>query len=221
MKANFFITILLIAFSPLVFSCGSSGEDQLSSSIDLPASESSNSGMVCGTGNNFYKIMPIGDSITEGEEGHYSYRRDLWLSLASMGCKVDFVGSKKGVKDSTGRGQVSPPTSDYDLDHEGYWGYRVDQILPFISSRISTYLPDIVLVHLGTNDMFQGESIAGTIKDLETLINTIRAQKSDTKVFLAKVIPSRTASSQLSQLNVQIEILAKALSSQTSPDCRG
>jgi hypothetical protein len=41
----------------------------------------------------YVKILPLGDSMTQGEAGHFSYRRPLWKMLDSAGYKVDFVGS--------------------------------------------------------------------------------------------------------------------------------
>lgn len=211
MKTIFLTSLLLVSSCTLISSCGGGGS---SSDTSVNTTNAENR---CTLGSDLYKIMPIGDSITEGEEGHNTYRRNLWLTLTNLGCKIDFVGSKKGVKSSSSRNQTPPPNLDFDLDHEGYWGYEVELILPFIAARISTYQPDIVLVHLGTNDVFQGQSIASTIEELATLIDTMRTEKPNIKIFLAKVIPSHKANSQLTLLNTQIEILAKALNSETSP----
>jgi len=69
------------------------------------------------------KIMPLGDSITQGYRGRDSYRRDLWLKLRKSGADVDFVGSMKNNFMGT------PAHEDFDMDHEGHWGWRADQIL--------------------------------------------------------------------------------------------
>jgi acyl-CoA thioesterase-1 len=155
--------------------------------------------------------MPIGDSITEAESGHNSYRRVLWNNLKESGCNVDFVGGKSGV-----RGGL-PLNEDFDADHEGYWGYRVDQILPFISEKVVTYSPDMVLIHLGSNDVFQEQSIESTIEELGSVIDQVRIHKPDVAILLAQVIPSRRANNQLSLLNQEIFKLGKEKNSVVSP----
>src|SRR5215204_6437165 len=68
------------------------------------------------------KIMPLGDSITEAEGGHASYRYWLWKSLTQAGFNdIDFVGSRTGVFNG------SPQFSDFDQNHEGHWGWRADE----------------------------------------------------------------------------------------------
>src|SRR5262245_54038543 len=68
------------------------------------------------------RIMPLGDSITQADASHDSYRRPLWKSLQSGGYLVDFVGS------SSMNHMGGPPVRDFDADHEGHWGWRADEI---------------------------------------------------------------------------------------------
>src|SRR5687767_12424317 len=63
------------------------------------------------------RIMPIGDSITEGSDGSVTYRRFLWLQLAAAGHRVDFVGTRSGVRDGV------PKYTDFDQDHDGHAGW--------------------------------------------------------------------------------------------------
>jgi hypothetical protein len=60
--------------------------------------------------------------------------------------------------------------------------------------------PDLVIIHIGTNDVTQsisgawvGGSIALSITNLSTLLTTIFANKSDTIVCVCKIIPNRDA----------------------------
>ncbi len=41
---------------------------------------------------NALKIVTIGDSITQAENGQNSYRKELWEQLTVAGYNVDFVG---------------------------------------------------------------------------------------------------------------------------------
>ena len=63
------------------------------------------------------RVMPLGDSITEGTQVPGGYRIGLWQRLACGRYTVDFVGS-----------QFNGPGSLGDHDHEGHPGWRIDQI---------------------------------------------------------------------------------------------
>ena len=83
--------------------------------------------------NSQIRIMPIGDSITEAEAGHASYRYWLWKRFEGAGIDVDFVGSRHGVH--RGRARFA----DFDQDHEAYWGWKADQLLAKV--RVSARIP--------------------------------------------------------------------------------
>ena len=107
------------------------------------------------------RIMPLGDSITEGAGATSTagYRGPLWTLLANAGYNVDYVGSNTTNPDTT---------NGMDRDHEGHGGWRLDtlyggngifEMLPSWFSSIES--PDVILLHLGTND-----SNADTLNDM-------------------------------------------------------
>src|SRR6476469_5961300 len=63
------------------------------------------------------RVMPLGDSITQGDQFHSSYRRPLWKLISEQEMNIDFVGSGK-----LNFPQHLPPNPDFDLDNEGHWG---------------------------------------------------------------------------------------------------
>ncbi|MEW9533764.1 SGNH hydrolase, partial [Microbispora sp. NPDC049125] len=73
-----------------------------------PAGAESNGGV---------RVMPLGDSITEGTQVPGGYRIGLWQRLAAGRYTIDFVGS-----------QYNGPGNLGDHDHEGHPGWRIDQI---------------------------------------------------------------------------------------------
>ncbi|CAA9210724.1 MAG: CE3 / CBM13 / GH5_35 [uncultured Cytophagales bacterium] len=129
------------------------------------------------------RIMPLGNSITQAYAGRNSYRRPLWHRLTGAGYSVDFVGSQKSNHNGL------PAKPDFDLDHEGHWGWRADQLLASMSTWASTYRPNVVLMHAGSNDMFQGQDVTATINELSLLIDRIRAANPYVKILLARLIP--------------------------------
>jgi lysophospholipase L1-like esterase len=91
------------------------------------------------------KIMPLGDSITQGQNTSYgSYRKQLYSLLTARGVAVDFVG----------------PLSDgtfADPDHAGFTGEGINSIWGRVLAGIlTTYTPDLILLLIGTNDVWHG-----------------------------------------------------------------
>lgn len=172
----------------------------------------------CGREGGPLRIMPLGDSITQAEAGHNSYRRVLWQRLNAAGCSVDLVGSRSGVssgyRDSP---QTSAPDPDFDPDHEGYWDYRAHELAPQVAGKVGSARPDVVLLHLGTNDVLDGQSTAGIIGELGSVIDAIRAGKADTHIVLAKIIPAAPDTAGTAALNRGIDGLAASRNTALSP----
>ncbi len=159
------------------------------------------------------KVMPIGDSITQGAAGRASYRCPLWQKLTEGGFSVDFVGSM-----TTGyAGANSCDASGFDVNHEGHWGWRADQVLAQVLIWATNTRPDIALIHLGTNDVFQGNPIDSTIQELGQIIDRLRLVNPNIKVFLAQVIPATVSGPTLQSLNQRIPELAASKTTTDSP----
>ncbi|MEV4018244.1 lectin [Nonomuraea angiospora] len=124
------------------------------------------------------RVMPLGDSITEGTQVPGGYRIGLWQRLAAGRYTVDLVGS-----------QFNGPGSLGDHDHEGHPGWRIDQIDANITGWLRTYTPRTVLLHIGTNDVLQNYNLAGAPQRLSALIDHITTAVPDADVFVATIIP--------------------------------
>jgi lysophospholipase L1-like esterase len=136
----------------------------------LPAQAESNGGV---------RVMPLGDSITDGFNVPGGYRVNLWQRMASGGHTVDFVGS--GFNGPAGLG---------DHDHEGHSGWRIDQIDANIVGWLQNYTPRTILLHIGTNDLGQNYDVAGAPARLSALIDKIRANAPTVELFVAQVTPA-------------------------------
>ena len=159
------------------------------------------------------RIMPLGDSITQADSEHDSYRRSLWRTLSGAGFEVDFVGSHRVHH----RGPA--PSDDFDQDHEGHWGIRVDEVNRDLERWVRSARPDVLLVHLGSNDVFQDQDNASTAVELEESIRIARRVNPEIIVLLARIIPTDAPSvnRDIEDLNSRIEALAMRVDSPASP----
>ncbi len=124
------------------------------------------------------RIMCLGDSITQGDGSIHNagYRLDLRLSLSSAGYAVDFVGSL----------QDGPP--DFDNDHEGHGGWKADDIRDNVYGWLVNNPADIVLLHVGTNDISNGLDAAGVAAEVEAILDKIDDYSTEVTVILALII---------------------------------
>lgn len=122
------------------------------------------------------RVMPLGDSITQGvgSSTGAGYRLPLWDRLT--GRRVDFVGSQSS-------GAVADP------DHEGHSGYMIDQLKAGIDGWLTTAKPDVVLLHAGINDLDRGEQPHAADR-LIALADRITADQPHATVLVLGLIPT-------------------------------
>lgn len=125
------------------------------------------------------RIMPLGDSITYGSAAGATYRAELWNRLQPRpGIRQDFVGSVTS-------GSLPDPS------HDGHPGWRIDQIAANVDDWTATYRPDVVLLHIGTNDMNQNHDVGNAPARLGALVDRIAA--TGAAVIVASIIPANDA----------------------------
>ena len=160
-----------------------------------------------------WRIMPLGDSITHGDTTYASYRRPLWKALQTAGLNVDFVGSQQ-----TNHGG-NPPHVDFDTDHEGHWGWRTDEILQRIEQWAEIHKPDVFLVHLGSNDLFQGQSPQSTLAEMHAIIQAVRLSQPMSVFLIAQIIPTTDPglNTRIEEMNAGLLTLAREMYTEASP----
>ena len=184
-----------------------------------------------------WRIVAIGDSITQSNLLHQSYRYKLWKKLVDKGVDFDLIGTQhsNANQDANGTlpaGTTQVPQPDYknksfDPDHEAYWGQKAGQV----ATRLLTTLPqlqaqgdvpDIALIHLGTNELFLGSGLtaqkaAAAIEGLENAIDALRAVNPQVTILLAKIIPFASDTGEVTQLNQLIDAVDESKKQAGSP----
>lgn len=130
------------------------------------------------------RIMPLGDSIT-GSPG--CWRSILWNRLQSSGITdIDFVGTLP----PQGCGQA------YDGENEGHGGALVTAVADQnqLPAWLSATLPDVVLMHFGTNDVWSNRSTATILAAYGKLVDQMRASNPSMRILVAQIIPVNPSS---------------------------
>jgi lysophospholipase L1-like esterase len=125
------------------------------------------------------RVMPLGDSIT-GSPG--CWRSILWNRLQNTGfTDVDFVGTLG----PQGCGQP------YDGDNEGHGGILATNMASQnqLPAWLSATNPNVVLMHLGTNDVWSNRPVQTILDAFTTLVNQMRVNNPSMKIVVAKIIP--------------------------------
>jgi lysophospholipase L1-like esterase len=124
------------------------------------------------------RIMPLGDSITDGIDIPGGYRTELWRRLRAAGYRNDFVGS-----------QFNGPRQLSDHDHEGHPGWRIDEIDASVEGWLRAAKPHSVLLHIGSNDVAQSIDLPGAPARLSKLVDHITTVAPNAEVFVATIVP--------------------------------
>ena len=143
------------------------------------------------------KILPFGDSITYGvnDEGNGGYRGPLFASAVAAQHKLTFTGSLSNGP-STVSGQTFPK------NNEGHSGWGISEVTPYSGGNagIATVIPspafssgsggvpNIILLHIGTNDSGSFTATQMT-SDLTGLIDKIIANAPNALLVVAQIIP--------------------------------
>lgn len=107
------------------------------------------------------RILAAGDSITYGGGGHYfGYRKFLQDLCDAASMEVLVVG---GEKENLGVGE----------GHEGHPGWLSADVLGVMPAWMERTRPDVVLLHIGTNDIYENRPVTETAANIEAIVETV------------------------------------------------
>lgn len=148
----------------------------------------------CPTDGSACEIMPLGDSITDGLVGNApgntqqsvgGYRVELFRLAVADGHAITFVGrNQNGPNDVDGQA--------FPRSHEGYSGATIstgaNQLADRVDAALAANTPDIILLHIGTNNLYQGMA-ADVPGQLGNLLDQITDGAPDALVVVAQITP--------------------------------
>jgi hypothetical protein len=140
------------------------------------------------------KILPLGDSITDGFTVAGGYRIELFRAAHAAGKNITFVGSQ-----SNGPGMVDGVT--FPQSHEGHVGFTIDAA-PVLGragisggitdSAMANFTPHIVTLLIGTNDVDLSNDLANADTRLGALMDEILRANANALLVVAQIIPTGT-----------------------------
>ncbi len=140
----------------------------------------------CPTNGSPCKILPFGDSITRGAKSSddAGYRSQLFKLIVAAKQRVTFTGSL-----TNGPTEVSG--QPFPRMHDGHSGWTISQLSPLVPSPALDGKPNIILLHIGTNDIGSRDP-AGMATRLEALVDKVAQDGPDALIVLAQITPAFT-----------------------------
>jgi lysophospholipase L1-like esterase len=144
------------------------------------------------------KILPLGDSITEGcctaPEG--GYRIELFTKAVNSKQNITFVGGTLSIGDAKPNGPTTVAGQTFPQGNEGNGGYTIASpsskggIAGAITDQsCSTYKPDIVLLMIGTNDILQNIDLGNAPTRLGSLMDEIMTDAPSALLVVSSIPP--------------------------------
>lgn len=174
------LLMTLLYFSSSISSARTAPAMPAASSSPLPTSEVTSILRKELAAHDAISVMPLGDSLTAGvgSSDRGGYREMLSEKIKENGWNMSFVGS-----------ELDGPSTMADRYNEGHPGWRIDQISNKVESWLQAEHPQIILLHIGTNDIIQGGSPTLAATRLTRLLNQITATSPTALVLVAQIIP--------------------------------
>ncbi|AKJ27953.1 GDSL-type esterase/lipase family protein [Caldimonas brevitalea] len=144
------------------------------------------------------RIMIVGDSISHGKTGDYTWRYRLHEHLRSQAARFEFVGPYTGPHNPDNPDPGQPGlyrVGGWHDHHNSTWGRPLGFEKGTIEAYVRQYRPDLLVVHLGTNDFVwfwhEDQSVEGNTAIvagyMRELIDNARRAKPDVQFLLAQI----------------------------------
>lgn len=152
-----------------------------------------------------YRVMFIGDSLMVG--------------ITSSSGRGGRNATIKNIQDQLGSAARAVEVGNDNNRMCGTSGLQIDAITiaPYIAIQVKQYKPDLIIIHIGTNDCTSLSTtglptLNTSMSNLTVLLNTIRTDAPGCKVLIAKIIDNNTAHAEVVNFNAELESLVEARS---------
>ncbi len=170
--------------------------------------------------------MIVGDSITKGSSGDYTWQYRLYKHLRADGVSPRMVGPYHALFNNvTGAGgDLRYADPRFEHANDASWGMALFHEKDVIGAKVATYKPDYLLVLLGLDDMFWfGISQPDMAANLAGFIAAARAARPHIRIVLGLIPPdihtqtSRAFAASVASFNHTIWSTAAQLSTKAAP----
>jgi hypothetical protein len=172
------------------------------------------------------RIMIVGDSITQGSAGDYTWQYRLYEHLRADGVRPRMVGPYGWLFNNVTNVQRDHSYADPSFQHanDATWGLVLFREKDAIAGKVSTYRPDYLLVLLGLNDLFwYGTSQSDMAQNLVSFIVAARSARPQIRIVLGLIPPdihernNPSFAASVAAYNQAIRSTASQLSTASSP----
>lgn len=135
------------------------------------------------------RIMLIGDSVTHGAVGDYTWRYRLWGLLKARRANVDFVGPARGVYNTQTSSDDPSGYADPNFDHDHAAWVGETMMFPHwpFGQLMTDYRPDVVVNALGINDLCFVTDPDGLIAEMIWFVENVRAVRPHVAIILGQL----------------------------------
>ncbi|MEV8536283.1 GDSL-type esterase/lipase family protein [Streptomyces sp. NPDC051211] len=175
------------------------------------------------------RFMFVGDSMTIGRAGDYTWRYRMWQHLnATFGGPYKIVGPRTELYDTFADAPVSHDYADPDFPaharrHLAGWGEGWQHMAPLVGDAVAAHKADVLLVSLGLIDLGFYTDAGQTAANARRFIEAARLARPSVRMVLLPVIPNSRAETDepfAAEVALFNELLAKTaadLSTDASP----
>ncbi len=139
------------------------------------------------------RIMIVGDSITEGSAGDYTWQYRLYKHLVADGISPRMVGPYSSLFNNVTGAEGDHSYADPSFEHanDARWGLTLFRAKDAIGGYVSTYRPDYLLVLLGLDDVsWYGLSQSVMASNLDGFVAAARTANPHLRIVLGLIPPN-------------------------------
>lgn len=162
------------------------------------------------------RLLLVGDSVTHGSTGDWTWRYRLWRHLRTCGVDVELVGPDETL--------AGPPPEEpnlayadpeFDRHHAARWGRSFDDVDWPVEWLVATYRPHVVVELLGINDLiWTGKTAEQLVSDVGRFVRAAQHADPGLDVVLGEL--PQTWEPHVTEYDAALDGLAAELSTGTS-----